>query len=756
MTINHSTATGIGAFGAKGGAYYTNDENKIDWWFWINGKEASDLTGEIVITDTLPDTETFDSFTSFALRNGGSWNWGVYNLDDFNSKVGQFVYDDASKTVTIKIPKSFVTEHLNGTAAVLHFTTTSTAVAGTKVRNTATWEYYEDGSSDKKNESHTGTLTVPTTSGTISGIPKGTIQITKVVNGTTDPIEGVTFRVYQVVTADETSRVTGWYNGSDYAEIVTGSSGIATLGQLNDGYYEIEEIADNLPNWIASSSLPDSVYVTIGGSAGTATTIPNSVKTDTITATKNWTQSDGTTADTSDEARTVYFLLYRDGTALTDEDLPDDQTAIQAVVTAAGASSAEVSWENLPLYDNTGKEYTYTVKEVDADGNDDTPYGYTKEESGLTVTNIRSKDSQEESSSLTLQKTDADGNVLSGAVFTLYDGDDAVKTYSAGTAVISSDDLVTVLGDDESKTFTLKETTAPSGYQLNTTEYEITLTKKVTEEWAGTAADLKYTTVTTYTLSSDAAVNGTIKVVDNPTSDDDSSSDDRSSSDGSSSSGSSSSSSGSSSSGGGGSSSGGSSSYSTGSREESSVINIRKTDDNGNLLSGAEFTLYNGDTVVGTYTAGETSISSDDLKNLLGDDDTETFTLRETKAPDGYVAEDKVYSITLTRDVTRQWEGSGSSRRYMTVTSYTFSSDDAVDGTLQIVNSLSSSGGTVAGSPMRAQTGEAGNYPDSAVVRKPYVRTGDESHTVLWAIVSAAALISLLVYFIRKRNKNRR
>jgi hypothetical protein len=383
ITVNPSTGSGLVGFGSKGGSYSTDGSNKIDWTIWINKEAQSNLTGNIVITDTLPETETFDSFIGYSHRTGGTWSWAVDTLDEFNQNGRSFEYDEETKTITITIPAS----ELNGDTGLVHFYTTTTAEAGETVSNSVTMKYTEtnDGTSEPIEKDYTGSVTVPSSSGTISGVPKGTIQISKVVNGTTDPIAGIIFHVYKVNSSSDHTRVSGWYNGADYAEITTNKDGIASIANLTDGYYELVEVKDKLPNWIATSDI-ESVYVELSGTAGTSVTVPNSVKTGEITATKKWTQHDGTTADTSDHP-TVYFKLYRsvnggDAKAV-------DGADIKAVQTASGASSAEVKWSDLPLYDNSGNEYTYSVKEVDADGNDYTPSGYSKTENGLTVTNSK-------------------------------------------------------------------------------------------------------------------------------------------------------------------------------------------------------------------------------------------------------------------------------------------------------------------------------------------------------------------------------
>jgi hypothetical protein len=385
FTVADSTGSGEVGFSSKSATYATDGSKTITWSIWINEDYRTDLIGNIVIVDTLPDTETFDSFVYYTSRDtSGNWEGIAYTLDAFNSGDRSFTVD--GNTITITIPASELNTPITG---LVVFTTTSTAATGTSVENTATVTYKESSDTEETTDTDTASVTVIGSDGEVTGAAKGTIIIQKVVDGTTDPVSGVHFRVYKLSTAgDSSTRISGWYDGADYVEIVSDENGIAEIDNLIDGYYEIEEISDDLPNWIAESSI-QTVYATVSGSAGESITVENSVKTGDITATKYWTENDGTTADISDEDRTVYFQLYRDGEALTDDDLPNDQSAIQAVVTAAGESSSTVTWEDLPLYDNSGNAYTYTVKEVDANGDDYTPDGYTKTESGLTVTNSK-------------------------------------------------------------------------------------------------------------------------------------------------------------------------------------------------------------------------------------------------------------------------------------------------------------------------------------------------------------------------------
>ncbi|MGI6205626.1 MAG: Cna B-type domain-containing protein [Anaerovoracaceae bacterium] len=492
-------------FGAKEGYYDTGGENKIYWSIWINNPAQTNLTGNIVITDKLPDTETFDassSFISYTYTDGNTWK-GTDSLTNFNTGGRSIVYDKDTNTITITIPA----DELNGLTGLVKFYTTSTAEANAKVSNTISMSHYENENSTPIADNYTANVTVPDSSGTISGVPKGTIQINKVVNGTTDPIEGITFRVYKVNSSSDHTRVSGWYNGADYAEITTDKDGIASIAGLTDGVYELVEVTDDLPNWIATSDI-ESVYVELSGTAGTQKTIPNSVKTDTITAEKNWTESDGTTPETSNADRTVYFQLYRDGTALADTDLPDNQTAVQAVVTEAGESSAEVSWTDLPLYDNSGNQYTYSVKEVDASGNDYTPSGYTKSENGLTVTNSRETETTTSDNidvTATKNWTGSDGTTadtsdhpavyfklyrsVSGGEASAVDGAEIKEvetTSGSSTAKVTWDNLPQYNSAGQRYTYSVKEVDAsgndyvPSGYTKTENGLTVTNSRETT------------------------------------------------------------------------------------------------------------------------------------------------------------------------------------------------------------------------------------------------------------------------------------
>lgn len=373
-------------FGSKGGAYETDGSNIIRWTIWINNNAQADLTGNITIEDTLPSTEEFyenvqdlKHLFSYALYKDGTVNYIAYSTDQFKN-AGCGIEFEGQK-IKITIP---VTKENSGSIGQISFCTKSTAAAGSTVANEITMTHYVTSNPNEPiTEDYIGRTTVPNSDGNISGVPKGTIRIHKVVNGTTDPIPNITFRIYKVYSESDHTRINEWYQDADYAEIKTDDKGYAEIQNLSDGYYELAEQSNENNSWIAESSIK-SVIVSLGGDVGTEKEIGNTVKTTDVTATKEWKDANGN-ADTGSHPIT-YFKLYRTPAGGTLEEAGQE---IKTVTTAAGDSSATVKWENLPQYDNSGNEYAYSVKEVDEDGNDSTPEGYYKTESGLKVINQR-------------------------------------------------------------------------------------------------------------------------------------------------------------------------------------------------------------------------------------------------------------------------------------------------------------------------------------------------------------------------------
>ncbi|QWT17552.1 Cna B-type domain-containing protein [Collinsella sp. zg1085] len=94
------------------------------------------------------------------------------------------------------------------------------------------------------------------------------------------------------------------------------------------------------------------------------------------TATKEWVNGPATHP-------TVWFKLYRQVEGSDPEEVPTDEAPLRELANG----TTEASWTGLTQTDINGNEYSFSVREVDAEGNDFVPEQYVKTENGLAVTN---------------------------------------------------------------------------------------------------------------------------------------------------------------------------------------------------------------------------------------------------------------------------------------------------------------------------------------------------------------------------------
>lgn len=230
-------------------------------------------------------------------------------------------------------------------------------------------------------------------------------------------------------------------------------------------------------------------------------------------------------------------------------------------------------------------EGTYTVKETKA------PAGYqlsdqiyrvvlnsSNTQDGIVNVNItNTQEKVEAKGKIKVIKTDSKtGDKLAGAVFEIRDSSGkVVQTITTGSdGTVTSDTLLP--GE-----YTVVETKAPDGYDLSSTEHKVTVTNNATEE-VGTLNITNNKTTTTPPVTPDFT--GKIK--------------------------------------------------------------INKTDaDTGKALAGAEFDILDSNNkVVDHVTTGEDgTITSKEL--VEG-----TYTLKETKAPNGYEISDKTYMVKVSKE----------------------------------------------------------------------------------------------------------
>lgn len=324
----------------------------IRWLIRLNQNFTSDWVGPVRVSDTIADDLELDAnFVHIEFYNSrGNWVTNIVGADSLAALGGSFSYNSSSRELVCQIPGAWLNTGItkNGTTyegpleaiIVLHTTTREdTNVSGYLYQNNAI--VYANGTEVDV----TGWLRRPTASAGGSGIPAGTIQITKIVSDDRSPLRGVTFHVYKL--NDDGLRLSGWYNGKDFAEITTGEDGIAKLEGLTKGKYAIEEVA--APGWVVRTN--GSITVELSETSGTALEIPNEIVKTEIDIIKKW--SDQNNKDGL-RPNSIHVSLYA-----------FDEKVREA--TLDSVNQWTYSFYDLPKYKD-GQIIPYTVKEDSVEG----------------------------------------------------------------------------------------------------------------------------------------------------------------------------------------------------------------------------------------------------------------------------------------------------------------------------------------------------------------------------------------------------
>ena len=158
-----------------------------------------------------------------------------------------------------------------------------------------------------------------------------------------------------------------------------------TAGEDDDKGHTFKNLPKHDPSgreftyYVKEPNISEGYKSSITGSMTEGFTVTNTYQKIDVVANKVWKGE----LKEGETRPTIYFKLYRkikNGEEIEvqnqkPEDLSDGTT--------------KVTWKELDRFDEKGNEYIYSVKEVDKDGDDFTPEGYTKKEDGLTVTNTK-------------------------------------------------------------------------------------------------------------------------------------------------------------------------------------------------------------------------------------------------------------------------------------------------------------------------------------------------------------------------------
>lgn len=392
VTITKPASNGAPTdFYSKTASIWPNESGHIYWYLDTNTRQENVLEPITIIDQVQPGQSIIpDSFMIYNTSNREFYE-GTNALSEFEAAHpgSSISFNLDTSTINVELSPSTV----NGINWIIVFKTHMENLDQKTFANKSSIKYWlEDAPSPESLQSN-ASINNPFADGSISGAPAGTLIIKKVLdrpdNSINLPISGVSFKLSRVDGAPFTS------TGETSIIITTNTSGEAKATDLPDGDYQLVETST--PNWL--NALPNPITFTMNSNSaqGVIETIKNTKRLTSISATKTWHTSEPSPP-------TVWFKLYRYTHAKPPTDVPN--TSIKTL----SPGTTQVTWSDLELSDDIGNMYTYIVKEVNEQGEDFTPLGYTKQEDGLSVINTY----QNETTSLQVIKNWIDANNQDG------------------------------------------------------------------------------------------------------------------------------------------------------------------------------------------------------------------------------------------------------------------------------------------------------------------------------------------------------
>lgn len=249
--------------------------------------------------------------------------------------------------------------------------------------------------------------------------------------------------------------------------------------------------------------------------------------------------------------------------------------------------------------------------------------------------NRKITDTESDYHSLNVVKTDSsDNSVLSGASFAIYENANdlaPIKTFTAGDTMISLEDAAFkeyLPNAGDIKELYIKELTPPKGYEASSEVYKIIISASEREE----LENGKFVTIITYDIKTSENLSKlTVKNKQKTA-------------------------------------------YAT----VDNSLKIIKTDEENNILEGAEFGLFlseGASEAVYTFEAGEYELSTaNEILRPTEQATSKTLYLKEITPPDGYVLSEVVYPIVVQKSQSKAYDENKDS--FVTTTEYKISCED--------------------------------------------------------------------------------
>ncbi|WP_106408365.1 Cna B-type domain-containing protein, partial [Bacillus mycoides] len=434
--------TSPGSMHSKGGNIKPEDTNIVNWWLNINGAKQN-VDTDIVLTDTLGPGQTLnqDSF-----RIGGfaaPMTPEAFQAQGYGTVT--FMGDNAFKVVMNKDKASGITFAFSYTSTI-----TESGKSQPYFDNQYTADYKITNENPVSTSGSARVNNIDQGGGAQGDLPpKGTLRIVKHIAGDeTKFIPNVSFNLY----TESGQQIGGTYT--------TDGQGMVEVPDLDPGNYYVQEIAG--PNYLDfDPQVKVPFKIDANAEKGVKLTIPNKVKTTSVSGTKTWNDNNAT-----DRPSSIQVELLQNGNVIQTQD-----------VTAANNWNYTIA--DLPAYDNDGNAYTYTVKEKPV-------AGYKSEVNGYNITNT--KDAK---TSVSGTKTWNDNNATdrpSSIQVDLLQNGNVIQTQDVTTAnswKYTFADLAQYDTNGVAYTYTVKEKPV-AGYKSEVKGYDITNTKVAKMTVAGT------------------------------------------------------------------------------------------------------------------------------------------------------------------------------------------------------------------------------------------------------------------------------